>query len=138
VSALDRCAESEGWFREFVQGFHLSGMSRFGGIRTAAAFPEGTLNSQSYLGQASVSWGIFDKEDEDPFFEIEGGITIDSGLFSSARGTTLEQRFWSLGLRIRNFSVETWNDQLNRQDFGPTYGLHVTCNLYPHLFSNGK
>lgn len=137
AGTMGRCREQlpeEGWLAQFVKGFHVSTMGRFGGIRTAAAFPEGTLSSQSYLGQVSVSWGIFDRAGEEPFFEIEAGATIDSGLFSSMQGTTLEDRFWSLGLRVRNFSVETWNDQLNRQDFGPTYGLRITYNLYPHLF----
>jgi len=122
------------WLRQFVKGFRLSAMGRFGGIRTAAAFPEGTLNSQSYLGQASLSWGVYDPNGGEPFFELEFGATIDSGLFSSARGTTLEQRFWTAALRFRNFSMETWNDQLNRQDYGPTYGFRVTYNLYPHFF----
>ena len=85
------------------------------------------------MGQASISWGIFDRPDAEPLFEIEAGVTVDSGLFSSFQGTTLEQRFWSLGVRIRNFSLETWNDQLNHQDYGPTYGLRLTYNLYPHL-----
>ncbi|ALA58298.1 hypothetical protein [Nitrospira moscoviensis] len=132
------CEASEAgdwWLGQLVKGFRLSAMGRFGGIRSAAAFPEGTVSSQSYLGQASLSWGVYDPEGGEPFFEVEGGVTIDSGLFTSARGSTLEQRFWSLGFRVRNFSFETWNDQLNRQDFGPTYGLRVTYNLYPHLFA---
>ena len=138
VSTLGHCTESEGWLREFVKGFHLSAMGRFGAINPGTAFPQGTLSSQSYLGQASISWGIFDHEEAEPWFEIEAGATIDSGLFLSARGSTLEERFWSFSLRFRNLSMETWNDQLNRQDFGPTYGFRITYNLYPHLFGNGK
>jgi len=81
----------------------------------------------------SVSWGLFEREDAEPWFDVEAGATIDSGLFSSARGPTLEQRFWSLGLRFRNLSMETWNDQLNRQDFGPIYGFRLTYNFIPAL-----
>ena len=82
----------------------------------------------------SVSWGVYDELGGEPFFEVEGGYTIDSGLFTDAKGATLEERFWSLGFRVRNFSFETWNDQVNRKDFGPTYGLRLTYNLYPHIF----
>lgn len=135
VSTLGRCTESEGWLKEFVKGFHFSGMGRFGGIRTGAAFPDGMLSSQSYLAQGSLSWGVFDREEAEPWFEIEVGATIDSGLFLSAQGTTLEERFWTFAMRFRNLSLETWNDQLNRQDFGPTYGFRLTYNLYPHLFA---
>ena len=119
---------------QFLKGVRISGMARLGGLRTAAAFPEGTVSPQSYLGQMSVSWGVYDELGGEPFFEIEGGYTIDSGLFTDAKGSTLEERFWSLGFRVRNFSFETWNDQANRKDFGPTYGLRFTYNLYPHIF----
>ena len=121
-----------------MKGFHLSGMGRFGGIRTGAAFPDGTLSSQSYLAQGSVSWRLFDREKAEPWFEIEVGATIDSGMFLSAQGSKLEERFWSFGLRFHNLSFETWNDQLNRQDFGPTYGFRLTYNLYPLLFGKAE
>jgi hypothetical protein len=77
-----------------------------------------------------LSWGIYDENGGEPFFEIECGYTIDSGLFTDVKGATLEERFWSLGVRVRNFSLETWNDQANRMDYGPTYGFRVTYNLY--------
>ena len=119
-----------------VKGVGFSGMARFGGLRTAAAFPEGTVSPQSYLGQISVSWGFYNESGRAPIVEFEGGYTIDSGLFTDLRGATLEERFWSLGVRVCNFSIETWNDQANRKDFGPTYGLRFTYNLYPHIFGN--
>jgi len=124
----------QGILLQLLKGVRFSGMARFGGLRTAAAFPEGTVSPQSYLGQMSLSWGVYDEWGGEPFFEMEGGYTIDSGLYTDFRGSTLEERFWSLGFRVRNFSFETWNDQANRKDFGPTYGFRFTYNLYPHIF----
>ena len=113
-------------------------MARFGALRTGSAFPEGTISPQSYLGQASIAWGIYDRPNGEPLVEIEGGYTIDSGLFTNFQGSTIEERFWTLGLRVRNFSLESWNDQANGTDFGPTYGIRFTYNLYSHLFSNSR
>ncbi|BCA56401.1 conserved exported protein of unknown function [Nitrospira sp. KM1] len=132
----DKSVENIGWFRAFMKGFRLSGMGRFGAIQNGSAFPTGTVNPQSYLAQASLSWGIYDKVDKEPWFEVEAGATMDSGLFANANGSRLEQQFWTVAMRIRNFSLETWNDQLNSQDFGPTYGFRISYNLYPHIFGN--
>lgn len=88
---------------------------------------------QNYIIQTSVSWGIYD-ERPFPKFEIETGVSLDSGLFVDFQGKTLEERFVSLvTIRIRNFAFETWNDMVNRKDYGPTYGLRLTLDVYPWI-----
>ncbi len=116
-----------GW----LKGFHLSGMVRYGRLYSGAAFRE--VSPESYLAQGSISWGIYDRADGSPFFEIEIGATIDSGLFADLKGNALEERFWTAAVRIRRFTFETWNDQLNRQDYGPTYGFAISYDFYSAL-----
>lgn len=88
---------------------------------------------QNYIIQTSLSWGIYDERPL-PKLEIETGVSLDSGLFVDFQGKTLEERFVSLvTIRIRNFAFETWNDMVNRKDYGPTYGLRLTLDVYPWL-----
>jgi hypothetical protein len=28
-------------------------------------------------------------------------------------------------------ALETWNDMVNRKDYGPTYGFRLTLDVYP-------
>ena len=112
-------------------GIHLSGLGRISGIQNGAAFHD--LAPQSYLVQTSIGWGISDYEGI-PFFDVEVGYTLDSGIFRDFKGNSLEERFWSLGFKVRHFSFETWNDQANRKDNGPTYGLRIGFDVYPLLF----
>lgn len=112
-----------------LKGLGWSGMVRYSRQRSSGAFRE--VAPRSYLAQTSLSWGIYD-DNHVPFFEIESGITLDSGLFTDLKGDSLEERFVSLlTLRIRHFSVETWNDMINRKDNGPTYGARLTIDIYP-------
>ncbi len=126
-----------GYLSDIISGFRLSGMGRYGRTYAGAAFRD--VAPQTYLGQASLSWGIFDKNDLFPFFEIELGVSIDSGLFTDFRGDSLEEKFISLiTIRIRNFTFETWNDMINfdesgSKDFGPTYGGRIMFNIAPYL-----
>lgn len=66
-----------------------------------------------------------------PVFVLFGGVTIDSGIFLDHQGDALEERYYSFGVRIHRFTFETWNDQINKKDFGPTYGTRVTLDFYP-------
>lgn len=130
VCTLLQCNDLTSW-NQLWKGFHLSAMARASGIQNGAAFHD--LAPQSYMAQASMSWGIYG-EDGIPFFEVEGGYTIDSGVFRDFKGNSLEERFWSLGFKVRHFSFETWNDQANRKDYGPTYGVRIGFDVYPLLF----
>ncbi len=119
---------------DWLKGFRLSAMGRYGRSFSGSAFKD--VAPQTYFGQGSVSWGIYD-DDHAPFVEVELGAAIDSGLFTSLKGDTLEVRFWTVKVQIRRFAVETWNDQLNRQDYGPTYGLRLTYDLSSLLLGKG-
>ncbi len=113
----------------FLSGFRASGLFRYGRSYSGSAFKN--VAPQTYQGQFSVSWGIYDEE-LFPFFELESGLTLDSGLFTDFRGDALEEWFVSLiTVRIRHFTFETWNDLINQKDFGPTYGGRVMVNIYP-------
>lgn len=131
VCTLLQCNDLTSW-NQLWKGFHVSAIGRVSGIQNGAAFHD--LAPQSYMAQASMSWGIYG-EDGIPFFEVEGGYTIDSGVFRDFKGNSLEERFWSLGFKVRHFSFETWNDQANRKDYGPTYGLQISYDAYSLFFS---
>lgn len=112
----------------FVRGLRWSGMGRIAQAYGGAAFRH--VAPQNYILQTSLSWGIYDEQPL-PKFEIETGVSLDSGLFVDFRGNTLEERFSSLAtIRVRNFSFESWNDMVNRKDYGPTYGLRLTVDVY--------
>ncbi len=119
---------------DWLKGFRLSAMGRYGRSWSGSAFKD--VAPQTYFGQGSVSWGIYDN-DHAPFVEVELGAAIDSGLFTSLRGDALEGQFWTVKVQVRRFVVETWNDQLNRQDYGPTYGLRLTYDLSSLLWEKG-
>ena len=73
----------------------------------------------------------------DPWAELLGAAAKvgDRGNFDWAQ---IEQNpFWTVKVQIRRFAVETWNDQLNRQDFGPTYGLRLTYDLSSLVLGKG-
>ena len=106
----------------------FSGMLRASRIETGAAFDD--LANAAYTAQGSVSYGWYDKKTLHPWLEIELGATIDSGIFNGELGDSLEERFWTLAVRAYPITFETWNDQLNSKDFGPTYGGRLTIDLY--------
>ena len=122
---------SEG-FKDFVSAFRVSGMFRYGRSYSGSAFRD--VSPQTYLGQFSLSWGYLDAQFI-PSFELETGVTLDTGLFTNSRGDSLEEFFVALvTLRIRHVTIETWNDVINNnKDFGPTYGFRIMVNIYSCL-----
>ncbi len=117
------------WIPTMLSGLRVSGLIRYGRSYSGSAFKE--VAPQTYISQFSLSWGIYD-DYLVPFFELEAGVTLDSGLFTDFRGDSLEEWFVSLiTVRIRHFTFETWNDLINQKDYGPTYGGRVMFNIYP-------
>ncbi len=118
----------QGFIASVFRPLRLSGMLRASRIETGAAFHD--LANASYTAQGSISYGWYDEQTLRPWFELELGATIDSGIFNGKDGDSLEERFWTAALRAYPFTLETWNDQLNAKDFGPTYGGRLTMDLY--------
>ena len=103
-------------------------MGRLGQAYRGAAFRQ--VASQNYILHISLSWGIYD-ECTLQKFEIETGVSLDSGLFVDFQGKPLEEGFVFLATRrFRNVAFETWNDMVDRKDYGPTYGLRLTIDVY--------
>jgi len=119
--------KSDGWFAGIFGPLRVSGMVRAGRIATGAAFHD--LANHSFAAQGSISYGWYDEHTLQPLMELEAGVTIDSGMFNGERGDSLEERFWTVAIRAHPFTFETWNDQLNSQDFGPTYGAKVMMDV---------
>ncbi len=103
-------------------------MVRGSRIWTGAAFHD--LANVAYTAQGSMSYGWYDEHTLHPWLEVEIGATLDSGIFNGPLGDSLEERFWTLALRAYPFTFETWNDQLNSKDYGPTYGARLTMDVY--------
>ncbi len=120
--------KQEGILANLLRPLRLSGMARASRIETGAAFHD--LANVAYTAQGSISYGWYDKHTLRPWFEVEIGATIDSGIFNGELGDSLEERFWTAALRAYPFTIESWNDQLNSKDFGPTYGARLTMDLY--------
>ncbi len=120
--------DKQGLIASVFRPLRFSGMVRASRIGTGAAFHD--LAHASYAAQGSISYGWYDEQTLRPWFELELGATIDSGIFNGERGDSLEERFWTAALRAYPFTLETWNDQLNSKDFGPTYGGRLTMDLY--------
>ncbi len=106
----------------------ISAMTRYGRVYSGAAFR--ALAPQSYLAQGSVSFGRFSK-DNTSSWEIFAGVTIDSGIYVDLLGDALEERYYSIGFRVWHLTFETWNDQINRKDYGPTYGTRLMIDFHP-------
>lgn len=117
----------EGWVVTILSPLRFSGMVRAGRVATGAAFRD--LANASYSAQGSISYGWYDEQTFRPLMEVEVGATIDSGIFNGNNGNSLEERFWTVAIRAHPFTFETWNDQLNSKDFGPTYGAKIMMDL---------
>jgi len=117
----------DGMLASIGRPLRLSGMIRASGIATGAAFHD--LANTSYAAQGSISYGWYDEKTLQPLFEVEVGATFDSGLFNDTQGHSLKDRFWTAALRAYPFTFETWNDQLNNKDFGPTYGARLMMDV---------
>lgn len=107
----------------------FSAMGRYGRPYGGAAFQGfNAVAPQTYLGQASVSVGNYDKENK-PIWEVEIALTVDSGLFVDFKGNSQEERFGSIAFRLPYVTFETWNDLINSKDRGPTFGASLTLDL---------
>jgi len=107
----------------------FSAMGRYSRPYGGAAFQGfNAVAPQTYLGQASVSVGNYDKENK-PIWEVEIALTVDSGLFVDFKGNSQEERFGSLLIRVPYVTFETWNDLINSKDRGPTFGASLTLDL---------
>ena len=120
--------KQDGILTRLFRPLGFSGMVRASRIATGAAFED--LANVTYTAQGSISYGWYDPQSLRPMFEVEFGATIDSGIFNGKLGDSLEERFWTAAVRAHPFTFETWNDQLNSKDFGPTYGARLTIDLY--------
>jgi len=105
----------------------FSALARYGRPFSGAAFHE--VATYSYIGQASVGIGNYRRKDCDAPWEIEIGLTADSGLFVDHSGRSIHERFWTLALRYSAVTLESWNDSVNYKDYGPTFGARVTLDL---------
>lgn len=117
----------QGFWAGVFRPLRLSGMVRAARIATGAAFHD--LANSVYTAQGSISYGWYDERTFRPWLEVEFGATIDSGIFNGEKGDSLEERFWTAAIRVHPFTFETWNDQLNSKDFGPTYGARLMMDL---------
>jgi hypothetical protein len=118
----------DGVVASLFRPLRLSGMVRASRLETGSAFKD--LANTTYTAQGSISYGWYDEQTLHPWFEVEIGATIDSGIFNGEFGDSLEERFWTAAIRAYPFTLETWNDQLNSKDYGPTYGARLTMDVY--------
>ncbi|MCA9473373.1 MAG: hypothetical protein MRJ96_06710 [Nitrospirales bacterium] len=126
----EKSDKEQPWWVSVFGPLKLSGIYRYSRIWEGAAFR--ALASESHIAQGSLSYGWF-RPDGFPKFEVEFGVTIDSGIFLDVFGDSLEERFYSVAIRFHPITIETWNDQLNNKDFGPTYGARLMLELYTFL-----
>ena len=128
----DEWSQPGSFLATVVDMVRVSGLVRYGRVFNGAAFE--ALAPQSYVAQGSVDLGWF--KGNIPSCVLFAGVTIDSGIFLDHRGDALEERYYSFGIRIHRFTFETWNDQINKKDFGPTYGTRVTLDFYPEWLND--
>jgi hypothetical protein len=108
----------------------FSAMGRYSRLYGGAAYGDAVIANQSYLAQGSVTLSDYEDNDVDPpRWEIEFAATIDSGLFVTPSGNSIERRFGSIALRFPYGVFETWNDVLGKTDAGPTYGLRIMVDV---------
>ena len=106
-------------------------MGRIAQAYAGSAFQH--VAQQNYLVQTSLSWGIYDERPL-PKLEIETGVSLNSGFFVGFQGQSIEEWLISIvTVRVRNLAFETWNDAISQKDFGPTYGMRLTIDLYPWI-----
>ncbi len=107
----------------------FSAMGQYGQVFGGAAYGNSVLAAQSWIGQASVSFAAYGDGAALPDWELEFAATIDSGLFATPGGRSIERRFGSLAFRFPYGAVETWNDWLGGTDSGPTYGVQIMLDV---------
>ena len=129
IASLVGVSEHEaGVVPTILRSVRVSAMGRYSRLGTGAAFQE--LAPQSYLGQISMSVGDYSRDPFRPSWELEFGYTVDSGVFVSPSGNSIEQHFGSVALRIGFVTFESWNDTINGRDFGPTYGGRFMVDVF--------
>ena len=111
-----------------LRSVRVSAMGRYSRLGAGAAYQE--VAPQSYLGQMSISIGDYSSNPFRPSWELEFVYTVDSGLFVSPAGNSIEEYFCSVALRIGFVTFESWNDTINGRDFGPTYGGRFMIDLF--------
>lgn len=129
IATLVGVSEQEvGMVPTFLRSVRVSAMGRYSRLGTSAAYHE--VAPQSYLGQISISVGDYSRNPFRPSWELEFAYTIDSGLFVSPSGNSIEEHFGSVALRVGFVTFESWNDTINGRDFGPTYGGRFMIDLF--------
>ena len=129
IASLVGVSEQEaGVVPTILRSVRVSAMGRYSRLGTSAAYHE--VAPQSYLGQISISVGDYSHNPFRPSWELEFAYTIDSGLFVSPSGNSIEEHFGSVALRIGFVTFESWNDTINGRDFGPTYGGRFMIDLF--------
>lgn len=104
----------------------VSALGRYGQLAGGATFDQ--VEGQSYLGQASVGVGDYARKPV-PDWELEFGVTIDSGLFVTPQGNSIEEIFATVALRFPYGALHFWNDAIAGKDNGPTYGATLMVDL---------
>jgi hypothetical protein len=131
LSLADSFGVSEGsWLRSVSNYVRFSGMGRYSRMYGGAAYK--VVAPQTYLGQLSMSFS--DYRDYDPTtaprWELEFTYTIDSGMFVGPRGESIEEQFISTAVRFPYGLLEFWNDFIGNKDYGQTYGIMLTFDLF--------
>ncbi|HEX3204020.1 MAG TPA: hypothetical protein VHQ67_04650 [Nitrospiraceae bacterium] len=111
-----------------LRSIRLSGMGRYSRLWSGAAYHE--VAPQSFFAQGSIAVGDYSKDPFRPVWELEFAYSIDSGLFVNFSGSTIEEQFGSVALRIGFFTFESWNDSINKHDNGPTFGGKATVDVF--------
>lgn len=114
--------------RQMSRFLRMSAMGRYGRLYGGSAYPDTAIAQQSYLAQVSVSLADY-AGDQPPRWGVEFAATIDSGLFASAAGHSIERRFGSIAFYFPYGIFETWNDVVGGTDSGPTYGFHLMLDV---------
>jgi hypothetical protein len=117
-----------GLWRTFLRSIRLSGMGRYSRLWSGAAYHE--VAPHSLMAQVSIAIGDYSKDPFRPAWEVEFAYTIDSGLFVNSTGSSIEEQFGSIAVRIGFFTLESWNDSINKNDNGPTYGGKATVDVF--------
>jgi hypothetical protein len=107
----------------------LSAMGRYAQLYHSSAFNQ--VAGQSYLGQVSLGFARYShyKDGERPRWELELGLTWDTGLFVDPVGRARREFLGTMAIRFPYGVFETWNDAINFKDMGPTYGVRLMFDL---------
>lgn len=107
----------------------VSAMGRYGQLYHSSAFNQ--VAGQSYLGEFSLSFAHYSryKAGERPRWELELGVTYDTGLFVDPAGHAKPEFLGTMAWRFPYGVFETWNDAVNFKDKGPTYGARLMFDI---------